>query len=711
MFKYISILMILFMPYVVSARAIVDGVDQSGVTLSSIQAATSSDFHNIGGTDDDVPDAGDFGTAVDLDADGEVANDSHDHTSTTVSGVDISADTNLAAGANITLTDDTLAVDDSFVVNGAADTMGGALTINPGTLFIQEQADASADVAGQGQIWVNTASPNELWFTDDAGADTQLGTGGAFDSTTVDATTWSDGANATNIWTFDVSGTDHTLTAGNALMTFSNGVNVSGDVGIGVAAPLYDLSVLGDASGSFEYVLHLRQDAGAGATTGMLFGTTAGGVNGKGAIVYEYTAGWGGGDMHFLQAGTANDDTLPDLTDAKMTITATGDVGIGTTAPGQLLDVDGIANATTLTEGGNAVYSSGETPGGELGGTFASFTIDDSLAVTSWNLTTPTITTSATIGDDAWFGLGSGAGRMYFDDQATDELILNSVLVGLGTDTPEYAFEFSGADAASTAMAGTRYSADTSPSLWYLRKARGTEGSPAGVSDGDLLGDFRFQGMNGNDSNWDNGVIIRALVNGTPSGDPSDMPSDLQFFTSPDGATATLHLTLRGNGDLDPDGNKAADIGASGNAWDDIWANDHQNEADFYFMDNRKDKHGNVVPIDDLSVLTAILPKGEYDKRTGFQLIDDNSLPNFMLTKYKEDEWSYRTEKYIDVDGEEIQTSVRDVLHLKGEICRSTDGDPYVSSKVWNGLITGAIRQLKAENDELRARIESLESR
>ena len=49
---------------------------------------------------------------------------------------------------------------------------------NGGVIFLTEQADAEADVAGKGQIWVNTATPNELWFTDDAGTDTQLGVAG-----------------------------------------------------------------------------------------------------------------------------------------------------------------------------------------------------------------------------------------------------------------------------------------------------------------------------------------------------------------------------------------------------------------------------------------------------------------------------------------------------------------------------------------------------
>jgi hypothetical protein len=53
-----------------------------------------------------------------------------------------------------------------------------AVTTFPyGGIFLTEQADAIADVAGDGQIWVNTATPNELWFTTDAGDDIQLTSG------------------------------------------------------------------------------------------------------------------------------------------------------------------------------------------------------------------------------------------------------------------------------------------------------------------------------------------------------------------------------------------------------------------------------------------------------------------------------------------------------------------------------------------------------
>ena len=45
------------------------------------------------------------------------------------------------------------------------------------TIHMTEQADADADTAAQGQVWVNTATPNELYFTTDAGNDIQITTG------------------------------------------------------------------------------------------------------------------------------------------------------------------------------------------------------------------------------------------------------------------------------------------------------------------------------------------------------------------------------------------------------------------------------------------------------------------------------------------------------------------------------------------------------
>ena len=55
----------------------------------------------------------------------------------------------------------------------------GSASVKPRTptnsLMIGEKAAAVADIAGFGQLWVKTATPCQLWFTDDGGTDVQLG--------------------------------------------------------------------------------------------------------------------------------------------------------------------------------------------------------------------------------------------------------------------------------------------------------------------------------------------------------------------------------------------------------------------------------------------------------------------------------------------------------------------------------------------------------
>ena len=48
-----------------------------------------------------------------------------------------------------------------------------------GSLFLDEKAEADPDVAGQGQIWVDIATTNDLYYTDDTGQDVQLTNNGA----------------------------------------------------------------------------------------------------------------------------------------------------------------------------------------------------------------------------------------------------------------------------------------------------------------------------------------------------------------------------------------------------------------------------------------------------------------------------------------------------------------------------------------------------
>jgi hypothetical protein len=59
--------------------------------------------------------------------------------------------------------DEMLKLDESVLGNGTLTSQG--------SLMVKERLNASADVAGQGQIWVKSSTPNELCFTDDAGTD------------------------------------------------------------------------------------------------------------------------------------------------------------------------------------------------------------------------------------------------------------------------------------------------------------------------------------------------------------------------------------------------------------------------------------------------------------------------------------------------------------------------------------------------------------
>lgn len=67
--------------------------------------------------------------------------------------------------------------DDIFIIQNDANTELFNVSPSP-SISLREVADAPADEAAYGQIWVNLATPNELFFTDDLGTDFQLGQSG-----------------------------------------------------------------------------------------------------------------------------------------------------------------------------------------------------------------------------------------------------------------------------------------------------------------------------------------------------------------------------------------------------------------------------------------------------------------------------------------------------------------------------------------------------
>jgi hypothetical protein len=156
-----------------------------------------------------------------------------------------------------------------FIASTGALTLAGVLTANGGVTAATGQTITASNfglefsesdtnptcAAGNYTIYADTSEAKLKKCTNGVATDLDTTGGGSFDSTTIDATTWSDGVNASNIWTFDVSGTDHTMTAGNGLMTFGDAVTVTdtltanGGIVIGAQA---DSAVTGSATASLN---------------------------------------------------------------------------------------------------------------------------------------------------------------------------------------------------------------------------------------------------------------------------------------------------------------------------------------------------------------------------------------------------------------------------------------------------------------------------
>jgi hypothetical protein len=128
---------------------------------------------------------------------------------------------------------------------------------------------------------------------------------------------------------------------------------VSGNVGIGMDAPNRKLYLLEDYEGlAFPLKLDNPHPTFGVDGVGILFSTGGSGGGpispgrGKGGLVYEYASTWNRGNFHFLQHPGAN-SILPDLNDAVMTITNSGQVGIGSREPQSDLQVESGININT----------------------------------------------------------------------------------------------------------------------------------------------------------------------------------------------------------------------------------------------------------------------------------------------------------------------------------------------------------------------------
>ena len=121
-----------------------------------------------------------------------------------------------------------------------------------GSQFLQEQAAAAADKVAYGQLWVKNTTPNELWFTDDAGTDFQISDTEALRADTDDnltagytSTADDDGTKSSGTYTPDPAG-------GNLKRIVNGGAFT-------LAAPT--------ATGDYTLIIQMTNNATAGAIT------------------------------------------------------------------------------------------------------------------------------------------------------------------------------------------------------------------------------------------------------------------------------------------------------------------------------------------------------------------------------------------------------------------------------------------------------------
>jgi len=108
-------------------------------------------------------------------------------------------------------------------------------------------------------------------------------------------------------------------------------------LGIGTTAPSYTVSSRNDSAISYPLSLESATLGTVGNTVGMLFGF-AGNTYQKGAVIFESLDSNARGKMHFALDDSAGSGNVQ-LSDAKMTIDYTGNVGIGTTSPTSKLTI------------------------------------------------------------------------------------------------------------------------------------------------------------------------------------------------------------------------------------------------------------------------------------------------------------------------------------------------------------------------------------
>ena len=355
---------------------------------------------------------------------------------------------------------------------------------------------------------------------------------------------------------------------------------VTDNVGIGTATPGYNLTVSSDTSADLALASHNNGDtvsyvpslillkSGGTATSqtvvvdgeyigriicqahdGSNLSTAAGQIDfrvedsGSGAVATNRIPT----NMNFSTAAGASDDDMA----VKMTISADGNVGIGTTAPGSQLE---IANSETHASLEISCWSDTVTHQPSL--TFQKSASNDintllrtaageDLGRIIWNgvnRASPDTADNAAmiqVEGDAISDTDAVPGRMSFwtSDAATNKqrmTIDDAGYVGIGTSTPGYKLSVVD-DISSDLGLASHNNGNTSSyaSSVVLLKSGGTAASQTVVADGEILGRIVAHGHDGTDLGTVGAAIVFQVEDaGAGAIANNDLPTDMHFQTA-----------------------------------------------------------------------------------------------------------------------------------------------------------------------------------